>query len=171
MDGSPFDDFARSWRGTASRRSVLAGFAAVAAASLPVSGVARKRKQKPQPNAYGCLELGQKCGGNHALCCSGSSQGKRPKKGKPDRRRCVGHNALTCQAEQDSCLQGNQTCGTNGLCLHTTGKSSYCGTSGICAVCQRDADCEALRGPGAACVICTAACPGTGGTACYAAAA
>jgi hypothetical protein len=172
MDGSHFDALARSIRHTSSRRTILAGLGSLCVAALGNAGVAeaRKRKKKPQPNAYGCLDVGQKCGGSDARCCSGICQGKKPKKGKPDKRVCAAHNVLTCAAGQDSCLQGNQACGTSGLCLQTTGKADYCGNLGICAVCQGDADCEAMKGPGAACVICAAACPGTGGTACYAAA-
>jgi hypothetical protein len=172
MDGSRFDTIIRSLSETSSRRTILGGLATLGAVALRFPGAtgAKKRKKKPQPNAYGCLDVGQKCAGNSALCCSGISQGKKPKKGKPDKRKCAGHNALSCQVGQDSCIEGNKYCGTNGLCLQTTGKAGFCGHLGICADCQKDADCEAMKGPGAACVVCAAACPGTGGTACYSAA-
>jgi hypothetical protein len=175
MDGSRIDAIARSLGGATSRRTILGGLTALGATALRLPGAAtarkRKNKQKPLPNAYGCLDIGQKCGGSSARCCSGICQGKKPKKGKRDKSVCAAHNALTCTAGQDSCLGTNLYCGNAGICLQTTGKASYCGQTPSCAACQRDADCEAMKGPGAACVVCAiSSCPGTGGMACYAAA-
>jgi hypothetical protein len=139
----------------------------------------RKRKKKRQNlkplvfNDYGCIDAGQPCRGDDANCCSGICQGAAPKQGDPDTSRCIGHNALTCQDEQDACLQGFTPCGFggSGQCVQSTGKASFCGAAGMCAVCQKDEDCEAMKGPGAACVVCAAACANSsGGTACYAAA-
>jgi hypothetical protein len=173
MDGSRLDAIARSLGGATTRRTILGGLTALGATTLRLPGAAvarkRKNKQKPQPNAYGCLDTGQKCGGNSARCCSGICQGKKPKKGKKDKSTCVAHNKFDCPAGANSCLELVK-CGTNGLCVQTTGKASFCGRTGFCAVCQRDADCEEMMGPGAACTVCAAGCPETGGTACYSAA-
>jgi hypothetical protein len=173
MDGSQFDAITRSIRQTSSRRTILGGLAALGAVTLRFSGIteAKKRKKKAQLNAYGCLDVGQQCGGNNERCCSGICQGKKPKKGKRDKSVCAAHDALTCTAGQDSCLGTNLYCGTTGICVQTTGKAEFCGRTPTCAACLRDADCEAMKGPGAACVVCAiSSCPETGGMACYAAA-
>lgn len=179
MDDRRFDTLTRKVQTLQSRRATLGhGLAAFIALGFAMNGGdvdARKKSQKkkrktPAVNAYGCLDVGRPCGGNSALCCSGNCQGKKPKKGKRDTRICAAHNSLSCTDGQDSCIGGNKYCGTTGICLQTTGQADYCGMMGICANCQKDADCEATRGPGAACVVCAAACPGTGGSACYAAA-
>jgi hypothetical protein len=186
MEPTHFDHFARAISSSTSRRALLnrisaAGMLAALThfGTRPASADARKKHKKhdkkkqpiPALNTYGCLDVGQACRGNHALCCSGICQGKKPKKGKPDRRTCAAHDAGSCTAGQDSCVQGLIPCGTTGLCVQTTGKGDFCGTIGICAVCQKDEDCVATKGPGAACVVCVAACANsTGGTACYAAA-
>jgi hypothetical protein len=130
----------------------------------------KRKKKKPQVNTFGCLDVGKACSGNDALCCSGVCQGKKPKKGKKDTSRCIAHNALDCQAGANSCAGGTVPCGTAGACVVTTGTASFCSATGDgdCVACQTDADCEASRGPGAACIVCPGNCPDTT-TACFAA--
>jgi hypothetical protein len=177
METQRFDTLTRQLNTDgSSRRGLLRGLAAtalgLAAVRFPGAVTARrKRKGKtPRVNAFGCLNVGQKCGGASGLCCSGICQGKKPKKGKPDKRRCVAHNALDCQAAADSCAGDAVPCGTAGACTLTTGAASFCSATGdgACAACQTDADCEASRGPGAACIVCPGNCPDTA-TACFAA--
>jgi hypothetical protein len=134
-------------------------------------------KQKPIPNAYGCLNVGQSCRGKDARCCSGICRGKKPRKGKPrkgkkDKRKCAPHNTGGCTAAQDSCaVEQNVPCLSNGVCTRTTGEANFCARLGVgtCTECKRDADCY-LMGPGAACIVCPYSCPQTT-TACFAAAA
>jgi hypothetical protein len=172
MDATHFDRLTRTIPALLSRRGILRGIgsAALGLGLARVPGTATAKNKKLKRNGYGCVDVGNACRGNDANCCSGICQGKKPKRGEKDKSVCVAHNARTCTNGQDSCLQGNITCGTMGICLQTTGKAEYCGKAGACAVCTKDADCEATKGPGAACAICAASCAGTGGTACYAAA-
>jgi hypothetical protein len=133
----------------------------------------KRKKKKPQVNAFGCLDVGKACGGNSGLCCSGICQGKKPKKGKLDKSRCVGHNVLDCPDGADTCQDAPVSCGTggDGLCFHTTGQASFCASGGgDCFACTKDVECEADFGPGAACVGCAEFCAVTG-TACQPAAA
>jgi hypothetical protein len=135
------------------------------------SADATKKRKKPRPrlNAFGCVDVGQPCRGNDALCCSGLCGGKKPKHGQKDKRRCIAHNGGACHAEQDSCSPRLFPCGVNGNCVRTTGQASFCGKGGVCEVCTKDEDCVALAyGPGAACIIC-ANCDA--GTSCFEAAA
>lgn len=157
----------------ASRRGVLASVGGGLFTVLPLPSrdhdiTARKRRKQrrkrspPSLNAFGCVNAGQACAGTDDLCCSGVCEGTKPGKGKKDQSRCVARHALDCSAGADSCL-GLVTCGTYGSCYQTTGGASFCaGFSFVdCAVtCTRDADCEATRGPGAACVLCADACSG-----------
>jgi hypothetical protein len=146
----------------------------LSAARFPGSVEAKKNKRKkPKKNEFGCLDVGKKCAGKDSKCCSGLCQGKKPKRGKRDKSKCVGHNAGSCQAGFDVCLGVSAPCSTEGFCFQTTGKASFCaGGSGVCTNCQKDTDCEALgAGPGAACVVCASECPQTGGTVCFATAA
>ncbi len=169
-----------------SRRDVLRGLAGTAlglgTARWPHMAEAKKKrkgkrsKPKPKPNEYGCLDVGQACAGNDALCCSGICAGNKPRKGKRDTRRCAGHNAGVCT--RDVCREGGvASCDADNplcLCLGTTGKATFCGDmtneGAACGVCQRDADCEPEFGAGAACVVlrgfCTGTCTETVDTAC-----
>jgi hypothetical protein len=163
---------------TRSRRQIFQALRGTAlggmAWTLDKTGVdARKqhrRRSKAKPNTFGCLDVGQACAGKNSKCCSGICQGKKPRKGRRDKSRCAAHNTGGCLPTQDTCLGTGQACGENGACTRTTGKASFCGVDGACSACQRDADCQALLGPGAACVVCFAFCPDTG-TACIPAAA
>jgi hypothetical protein len=178
VEGTRFDLLARML-GRRSRRNVLSGLAATL--GLTVVGVPggkagnggkHTKKSKLNRNAYGCVDVGKPCRGNSANCCSGLCNGKKPKKGKADRSRCVAHNTANCQPGLDACKGVDATCGTGGICLATTGKASFCGDpdTDVCVACTRDTDCEALLGPGAACVSCAAVCPITQGRICLLAA-
>jgi hypothetical protein len=176
MDAMLFDRLTRLLIAGTSRRTLLRLATAalgLAVARVPATvGAKGKNKKKPKLNEYGCVNVGGKCRGKDALCCSGICQGKKPKKGKRDKSKCVAHNASTCQAGQISCAGPPVACGDNGFCLQTTGKASFCGAfSGACADCTKDTDCEATAGEGAACIVCPGQCPDSGGRACYPAAA
>jgi hypothetical protein len=135
-------------------------------------------------NEYGCVNVGKPCRGNNANCCSGICEGKAPRKGKPDRSRCVAHNASICTGSSSLCSTGiPPACNPNSAmstCVRTTGNAGFCadfktgsesqGASYYCRDCSKDIDCQAEFGPGAACVvydgICSQFCTATGGTAC-----
>ncbi len=173
VDENRFDALARRAAGRFSRRDALG----LALGSLlgPLAlgeSEARNRKggrknKKPPFNAFGCLDVGKACNGNNALCCSGICQGKKSKRGRKDRSQCVAHNTGACQANQDSCANGEIPCGEGGICFRTTGQASFCGIEnlGNCVVCARDTDCEPVFGAGAACVVCDE-CDDTQGTGC-----
>jgi hypothetical protein len=180
MDAHHFDFLARSLTDASSRRGVLRGLAAatlgLAAISLPGEAEGRKKRKKRkkgkrnkkktkganppalQLNDFQCVDVGNACRGNSANCCSGICEGKKPREGKKDRSRCIAHNVGICQPEQDICVDDlTANCGGAGRCFRTTGNASFCGNEGegVCAVCARDADCEADFGPGAACIVCS----------------
>lgn len=174
-----FDSLTRSLAAYRSRRGAVRGVAAalgLAATVVPANAAKKKNRKKvtkPRNNEFGCLDVGKKCNGKDSKCCSGLCQGKKPKRGKRDKSKCVGHNAGSCLAGFDVCLGVIAQCSTEGFCFQTTGKASFCaGGTGICTDCQKDTDCEALgAGPGAACVVGDSECPQTGGTVCFATAA
>lgn len=114
----------------------------------------RGKRSKLKRNAFGCVNVGGKCRGKDANCCSGICEGKKRKKGKKDTSRCMAHNVDDCPAGANSCLEGIIEC-TNGFCYHTTGRASFCAAGGVCFDCKRDTDCEPLTGPGAACGMCS----------------
>jgi hypothetical protein len=186
MDDLWFDNFIRSL--SESRRTFLGG--ALAAASwlgAPALEAKKKKRRKrkhdkrkkPQPNAYGCLNVGQPCNGDSTLCCSGICDGTKPKERKPDRSRCLAHDAGICTVESDVCTTGQDAiCNIQNpccQCYRTTGDAPFCGdvSAGLlnlCRDCRQDTECEGEFGPGAACIalggICAAVCPSTGGTVC-----
>jgi hypothetical protein len=184
MDQHHLSPLTRALISVPSRRDVLRGLAGVGFGlgvyRLPEGTEAKKKgKKKPKKNAFNCLAVGQKCAGRDGKCCSGICQGKRPKKGKQDKSKCVAHNAGICIAEADSCTAGvevpcnptNPSC----FCTLTTGNAGFCaafsgGPAGHCRVCRKDTDCEAEFGEGAACLVlggvCTPLCLATGRTAC-----
>jgi hypothetical protein len=160
-----------------SRRDVLRGLAATGLGLGMgrlhdlVEAKKKRNRKKPKLNAFGCVDVGGKCRGNSANCCSGICEGKKPKKGKKDKSTCLAHNVLDCPTGLDGCLESGVSCGMDGVCWQTTGKASFCGTGdGGCFACQKDVDCEPDFGPGAACTLCDGACPETGGLICRAAA-
>lgn len=173
MDATRFDQVIRALTVGASRRGLLRGLSGAAlgaaASRLPGAAQARKKKRKkPTLNAFGCADVGQPCRGNDDVCCSGICGGKKPKKGKRDKRTCVAHNTGACEAGQDRCSQATPVvCGPGAACVRTTGNASFCGViaTGACTVCTSDRDCQTLFGSEAACIVC-ATCPETGGAAC-----
>ncbi len=146
----------------------------------------RRKRKKPKPNDFGCLNVGQACGGQDSRCCSGICAGKKPKKGKNDKRRCVAHNVGGCTLDRSVCFIPTPTvalCSTTALCMTTTGNAPFCAENKDfnqqvnCHPCGKDTDCEALGfGAGAACVVlrtegaCLDGCEGvneSSGTACF----
>jgi hypothetical protein len=181
MNAARFDALLRSHSARASRRGVLTGLAGGLLAALPLAlrgdgaGAKKKHKtKKPTRNRYGCVDVGRACAGDSALCCSGICEGTKPRKGKKDKSRCVGHDSGSCLPEQDSCGEYSIACGTDARCFQTTGKGVICATYAKfdCRACNKDADCVSEKGEGAACVFCADgyACPGTGARVCLAAA-
>ena len=191
MDQIHFDAMTR----LPSRRHILRALAGMGLGlgglQLSDSADARKRhkrkkarKQRPetqsQPafNAFGCLNVGQPCRGDNALCCSGICQGAAPPPGAPDTSICLAHDAGVCKKGATTCEAGALVeCVANesSICLRTTGNAPFCASLTLdinkyCRVCARDTDCEAEYGPGAACVvldgICSGFCGVTGLTAC-----
>jgi hypothetical protein len=155
MDATRFDDLTRSLIATPSRRRLVRGLAAAVLAQGtllgPGAGVgtARKRKNKLKKNQFGCVDVGGKCYGKDAKCCSGICDGN----GK--RSKCAAHNEGSCTRDDNSCLE-SVSCGVGGECYRTTGKAGFCGNSGTCDCdpCKKDKDCEAEHGEGAACIVC-----------------
>jgi hypothetical protein len=170
MDAARFDRLTRSLSAAAPRRSIVAGISAalgLAAIGIPASVQAKnkKRKKKVKKNQFGCVDVGKFCK-NSGQCCSGICKGKKGKK------KCKAHDTGDCAPGANSCESGGISCGTNGFCVQTTGKASFCGEGlGACFACTKDVDCEASKGPGAACVLCLTACEETGFRSCNASAA
>ncbi len=171
MIGHHVDDLIRSWAAT--RRVLLRG-GLLAAAGWPGpadAGARKKHRTPPIFNRYGCVDVGNPCRGRDELCCSGICQGKKPKKGKRDQSRCVGHHEDICQPGQLSIPCGGTDestalCtlpnGESGLCERTTGNTSYCaGSYIVCEPCGKDADCHARCGAGAACITCAGCAEGS----------
>jgi hypothetical protein len=182
MTDARIDHLARLLSGTHPRRGHLQRLVAagllMASGALPSAHAKKRRKQnrRGKPNAFGCLDVGQRCGGQSAACCSGVCQGKKAKKGRRDRSKCVAHNTGGCVATEQSCGADNADvpCGVGGFCLLTTGNAAFCGdvTTGVCAACRRDDDCAFGFGAGAACILCdNDFCEATGSRACVPAAA
>jgi hypothetical protein len=172
MDSHCFDRLARLLSAGASRRGIMRGLASaglgVVVSRIPGAVEAKKKRPKKlKRNSYGCVDVGLACHGNSGNCCSGICEGKKPKKGKKDRSRCVAHDSGNCPLEQNACAAPGTSCGPLGVCSQTTGKACFCAqNNGMCAVCQRDSDCVALGwGPNSACLV-GDGCPQTGGTGC-----
>jgi hypothetical protein len=179
VDATRFDNLARALDRQTPRRTALGVFGGGLAGLLTRLGLdeaaakKRKRKKKLKKNEFGCVNVGGKCRGKDAHCCSGICQGKKPKKGKKDTSKCLAHNVLDCEAGADTCLENKVIpCGTSGRCYQTTGQASFCGGVGAnCFGCTKDVECEASKGPGAACVVCPGGCgPNPVTTQCLAAA-
>jgi hypothetical protein len=175
VNATLFDRLTRTFAGSTSRRDIIRGLASalglgLTAAASPGGADAKKKKRKknkPKKNEFGCLDVGKKCNGKNSKCCSGICKGKRPKKGKKDKSKCIAHNVGSCQADQDACSQSDIPCGTAAICFRTTGKASFCAAleAAQCFPCTKDADCQEGCGPDAACIVC-AECGLTGNTAC-----
>jgi hypothetical protein len=202
MNANRIDLIARSLSDFSSRRNVLhglfgVGFGLAAFPGWPGGEAAvdakkkRKHKQKnkkpeprPQPppaapfNDFGCLDVGQPCQGDSALCCSGICD--------PGTSTCVAHNSGACFPDTTLCASDTPLgCGSNPsecLCMLTTGNATFCADLShlsdlndfpeSCRFCSADTDCQEELGPGAACVVlagaCTPFCLATGRTACVA---
>jgi hypothetical protein len=188
VDATYFDRLTRSLAASSSRRLLLRGLAllGLVAVEAPHATLAKKRRKKLNFNEFGCVNVGGKCRGKDAVCCSGICEGKKPKKGKRDRSRCVGHDTGTgCVAGQVEpfCLsdevinmglgsEGDPNCTTStggtGVCNTTTGNAPYCTNDGVCFPCSKDTDCQSpsVCDQAAACIRCAGGCPETGGTMC-----
>jgi hypothetical protein len=173
MDAIPFDQLTRGLSTIRTRRGILAGLVATFGLAAPPNPAVTKSKKKPlKRNEFGCVNVGGKCRGKDANCCSGICQGKKPKKGEKDKSRCIAHDEWGCVAGFHVCADGPfAECliagKEDGLCGTTTGNAGYCGNSFSNISCQRDADCRTRCGPDAACVLCAASesgriCAGTG---------
>jgi hypothetical protein len=161
VDASRFDELTRSLTAAGSRRRLLRGLAGVALGlapgHLPVMAKSKGKKKSA------CLAVGKPCGGNNSKCCSGICKGKKPKKGKSDRSKCVAHNTGGCTPERSFCVVGESPskCREDqpSACLATTGNAGFCAATQDfdpdtnCRVCAKDKDCEKRFGPGSACVI------------------
>ncbi len=169
MDQNRFDAVTRTISSLPSRRDLLRGLAGaglgLGIARLPELVEAKKKRKKrkkvkkPQPNQFGCLEVGDACS-SEADCCSGICEGTRKKT-------CQSHGTGTCPQDRAGiCLSTADDvpflkCNNGGACFcyTTTAGSSFCGDRGpvlgdaaSCADCQTDADCDALGFPeGSAC--------------------
>jgi hypothetical protein len=141
MDAARFAAWTRRRFGLAAGGALATLWSLAGIASAP----AKKNKQeKLKFNEFGCVDVGGKCRGNDANCCSNICEGKKPKKGKKDKSRCVGHDEQGCRAGQkeDGCggFNGgfNVSCTTSsgdpGLCNTTTGNAGYCAGDGACVV-------------------------------------
>ncbi len=179
MDAGRFDALTRSLGPNTSRRGFFSamlaavGLGAYGPIAVAAKNRNKKRKNTPTTNLFGCLDVGQKCRGKDSKCCSGICQGKKTKKGKRDRSKCVGHDESTCLAGQHvpNCggaafVACTTSAGMDGICTTTTGKAAYCFGAGGCFPCKRDPDCHAVCGPRSACLSCRSDCATLGGTAC-----
>jgi hypothetical protein len=174
MNAIRFDTLSRSLMAGSSRRTVLGGWAAtlgvlVLSRSEPVTAKKSKRKKRLRFNQFGCVDVGGTCRGNSDNCCSGICEGKRPKKGKKDKSRCVGHDATSCGIGDTLAFCGGTDVGCTtssgdmGDCATTTGNAPFCQGDGACLPCTKDADCIAQCGLKAACVVCPTSVCLTGG--------
>lgn len=180
MNAAHFDRLTRTLRGVSSRRGLLRGLAAasvLAAIRDPDATRAKnsKTKKKPKRNQYSCVSVGGSCRGKDKNCCSGRCQGKKPKNGENDKSRCVAHDTGTIENGERGCLVGDDSYGPGGtlcttaageelgLCWRTTGNAGFCGYGTACipGSCQKDSDCIAACGAGAACIVIPDACEGT----------
>jgi hypothetical protein len=149
MDERRFDNLSRILGSAETRRRALkmlggSGLAVLLARlSVGESGAACRKAKKS------CRRDGQ--------CCSG-----RCKKG-----RCKG-NAKAVVNECVGAEPGTPTpcAGGNGcFCVTTITGEPFCGNAGDCSGCSADADCDAITGPGSACIpgkcgknVCAAPC-------------
>jgi hypothetical protein len=190
MDAARFDRLTRSLSAWSSRRRLLHLAAASVGLGLTTSPLVvgtRAKKKKLKKNAFGCVNVGNKCRGKNGQCCSGVCKGDKPKKDEKDKSECKAHDTGSgCVAGQQSefCAfgglvkmglgsEGGPQCTTSaglpGECETTTGNAPYCVADGLCFACHKDADCQSssVCGPGAACIRCVG-CEEEGGTACVA---
>lgn len=174
MDGTAFDRWTRRQmaRATGGLVAVLLG-----TMSTPPTIDAGKRNrhnkrkgQKLERNRFGCVNVGGGCRGRDNVCCSGICEGKKPKRGEPDRSRCVAHHQGPCSPAHHACADDEPTACHPDLpyfCYRTTGNAGCCGwnPAPACFSCRTDADCHQVFGDGAACAVCPS-CPDGGETMC-----
>jgi hypothetical protein len=174
MDGTQFDALLRSLG--RSRRSLCGGALVTLTGLLAAAGAdakkrqhkhkKRKKVQPPEPNSFGCLEVGDPCT-SEEQCCSGVCDGKKGKK------TCKAHDTGDCPGRvlSDTCGDGetiscNTSSGVQGRCETTTGGAPYCAGGGDCFTCSKDSDCHEVCGPRSACILCPVGCGGAAGTQC-----
>ena len=166
MDGERFDTWTRAMATSRPRRRLLAGLAGGAVAVL----LGTVGLETAGATDLGCVHVGRRCQ-RASQCCSGVCRGPRGKK------TCRARGKGTCAAGQDVCTQGAFSTTCNGTayggspacnCYQTSGGASFCGDIWIvCAVCARDAECDARTGvAGSACVRNCLTCEVTGGVGC-----
>ena len=123
----------------------------------------RKRKNRnrnnARANAFGCLNVGDRCDGTDLQCCSGICEKEKGGKGKQRKSFCVSHDEGSCRPDQDLCVSNDRLasqCDVDGVCFRTTGQAGFCGRvdTGECITCSTDIECEEEFGSGAACVVC-----------------
>jgi hypothetical protein len=144
LDDRSFDTLARLIGATTRRAAVTA----LAAGALGlVLGL-----RDAEAGAAGCLNPGRSCS-RGKQCCSGLC------KGPKGRKRCrTAPGQSICTIRDDTCRTDiNRDCGVGPLacrCWTTTAGRAFCSESGSTGVagCERDADCVAAVGAGAACV-------------------
>jgi hypothetical protein len=168
MHGTGFDALTRALTARFLRRTfsqglvravvvmALTGCESATAKNGKHTGHAKKRKKPLVFNDFGCLNVGAMCRGKDELCCSGICEGKKPKKGKRDRRRCAAHDTGGCLATTRQCAAGSCTTSTGraGGCVTTTGNAPYCADTIKGYPCAKDTDCQPFCGPLAACILC-----------------
>jgi hypothetical protein len=174
MDAFHFDRLTRSLVTATSRRVVLIGAAESGLLGrTPAFSQAKKRKRhRLKRNQFGCVDVGGACRGRDNNCCSNRCDGGKPKKGKRDRSRCIGHDTSDCLVGDDSCVV-EKSCLTSagredGFCHKTTGNGVFCAFDAGCFPCTHDEDCVPFCGEGAACIVCAgfAPCADIGGREC-----
>jgi hypothetical protein len=171
MDTLRIDDLARLLGRASGRRRFVLGLAVgavgITARGPGVVAAGKRRRKKVRRNTFGCVDVGGFCN-TAGQCCSGVCQGK---KGK---RRCRAHDTGGCRAGfQDTTCDTEANPGTDVLCTTSAGNEGYCntttGNAGFCAYsggtypCAKDAECQEIYGPQAACIRCDQE---TGGTTC-----
>ncbi len=153
LNQNQFEAVTRALAFIPSRRDVLRGLAgaglALGTLEVATNTDAKKRRKnkkdkKPKPNAYGCLSVGKACK-SADQCCAGICEGKMYR----------AHDTGTCDQQGPEICSINPplalTCNNNAACrcYRSTAGSIACVQylPGVCADCQRDADCAALGYP------------------------
>ena len=168
MNGADVDRISRLLRLGSSRRRAFAALTLGVLSIRTRAASGKKSGRSPKANAFGCLNVGQRCRGNDTLCCSGICEGMQPKHGKKDKSRCAAHDTGGCLAAQGEAFRTDSgetaacttATGQTGVCGKTTGNAGFCAATIACADCRKDADCRDTFGSRAACVVC-AECNGT----------
>jgi hypothetical protein len=121
----------------------------------------------------GCVDVGKACAGKDGNCCSNICQGKKPKKGKKDKSRCVAHHIGNCTPARNVCQTEDlevSDCNVqldDVFCTQTTGKAGFCADFSVatCLPCTKDGDCNSshtacvdLSGSGENCSLLLAVC-------------